>query len=219
MISIIAPTYNEEEIVRDFLISVKELKFRNFELIIVDDSTDRTAEIAKNLMKKLNIKGKVIKRSNKLGKGSAIRDGLKVAKGNYIVVIDADLQYNPFYIPKLLRKLKEFDVVNTLRLRKDSFYRKFLGKLFRILVFITFGLKFDTQSGLRAFRKKLKKIPFKANGFAWDIEFLYRAKKLGCRICEIPTIYERRIKGKSKVNLATLLFMLSEIIRIRKSLI
>jgi glycosyltransferase involved in cell wall biosynthesis len=219
VISIIAPTCNEEESIEDFLISLKKLKLRNFELIIVDDSTDRTAEIAKNLMKKLRIKGKVIKRVNKLGKGSAIRDGLKVAKGDYIVLIDADLQYNPFDIPRLLRKLKEFDLVNTIKLRKDPFYRKIFGKIFKILVFILFGLKIDTQSTLRAFRKKLKKIDLKTNGFAWDVEFLYKAKKLGYKICEIPILYGKREKGKSKVTLITPLNMFVEIVKIRSKVI
>jgi glycosyltransferase involved in cell wall biosynthesis len=219
VISIITPTCNEEESIGDFLISLRKLKLRNFELIIVDDSADRTAEIAKNLMKKLKIKGKVIKRVNKLGKGSAIRDGLKVAKGDYIVLIDADLQYNPLDIPRLLKKLEEFDLVNTTKLRKDPFYRKIFGKFFRILVFLLFGLRIDTQSTLRAFRKNLKKIEFKTNGFAWDVEFLYKAKKLGYKICEIPVIYGRREKGESKVNLMTPLLMLVEIIRMRKNLV
>jgi dolichol-phosphate mannosyltransferase len=63
---------------------------KNFELIIVDDSLDKTAEIARSLMKKFRIRGTVLKRIGKRGKGSAIRDGLKLAKGKYIVLIDAD---------------------------------------------------------------------------------------------------------------------------------
>jgi len=134
---IIIPTFNEEETIKEFLKKVKEIKpqLKSFELIIVDDSLDKTAEIARSLMKKFRIKGIVLKRIGKRGKGSAIRDGLKLAKGKYIVLIDADLQYPVEKIPVLVEKLKECDIVNTRRLRKDPFYRKLLGLGFRFWFF------------------------------------------------------------------------------------
>ncbi|MEM0333750.1 MAG: glycosyltransferase, partial [Candidatus Aenigmatarchaeota archaeon] len=80
-ISIIVPTFNEEKLIPEFLKEIKKLKLKNYEVIIVDDSLDNTAEVAKKFMKKLKINGIVIKRFNKKGKGSAIRDGLKNARG------------------------------------------------------------------------------------------------------------------------------------------
>jgi len=219
MISIIAPTFNEEETIKEFLKKVKEIKsqLKNFELIIVDDSLDKTAEIARSLMKKFRIRGTVLKRIGKRGKGSAIRDGLKLAKGKYIVLIDADLQYPVEKIPALVEKLKDYDIVNTRRLRKDAFYRKFLGLGFRILVFLLFGLTIETQSTFRAFKKEVKeKIKFKANSWAWDVEFLYKAKKAGFKICSYPVIYGERKKGKSKVNFITSIRMFLELLKIRK---
>ena len=218
MISIIVPTFNEEETIGEFLIKVKELKqeLKNFELIIVDDSNDRTAEIAKVLMKKFKIKGKVFKRIGKRGKGSAIRDGLKLAKGKYIVLIDADLQYPLEKIPMLVEKLKECDIVNTRRIRKDPFYRRLLGLSFRFLVFLLFGLTLETQSTFRAFRREVKeKIDFRANSWAWDVEFFYKAKKLGFEICSYPVVYVERRSGKSKIGLLTPLKMFVEILKIR----
>jgi glycosyltransferase involved in cell wall biosynthesis len=220
-ISIIVPTFNEEETIEKFLKKVKELKqqLRNFELIIVDDSIDRTAEISRSLMKKFKIRGIVLKRIGKRGKGSAIRDGLKLAKGKYIVLIDADLQYPVEKIPVLVEKLKECDIVNTRRLRKDPFYRKLLGLGFRILVFLLFGLTIETQSTFRAFRKEVKEnVDFKADSWAWDVEFLYKAKKAGLKICSYPVIYGEREKGKSKVSLITSLKMFWEILKIRTNL-
>jgi hypothetical protein len=67
------------------------------------------------------------------------------------------LQYPVEKIPTLVEKLKECNIVNTRRLRKDPFYRKFLGLGFRILVFLLFGLTIETQSTFRAFRKEVKK--------------------------------------------------------------
>jgi len=215
MISIIVPTYNEEKTIEDFLLAIKKLKLKNYEVIIVDDSKDSTAEIAKNFMKKNKIKGKVIKRVKKKGKGSAIRDGLKFAKGDYIALIDADLQYNPKDIPKMISLLKNYDLVNTRRLRKDRFYRKILGLIFRFFVFLLFDLKIETQSTLRAFRKELKNIKFYSNGFTWDVEFLYKVKKANYKICEYPIVYGRRKKGKSKINVFTSIKMFFELLKIR----
>ena len=222
-VSIIVPTFNEEETIEEFLKKVKELKLqlKNFELIIVDDSLDKTAEIARSLTKKFKIRGRILKRIGKRGKGSAIRDGLKLAKGEYIVLIDADLQYPVEKIPTLVEKLKECDIVNTRRLRKDPFYRKLLGLGFRILVFLLFCLTIETQSTFRAFRKEVKeKIDFKANSWAWDVEFLYKAKKAGFKICSYPVIYGERKKGKSKISfnasLITSIKMFLELLKIRK---
>ena len=220
-ISIIVQTFNEEESIEEFIKKVSELKskLKNFELIIVDDSIDNTAKVAKKLMKKFRIKGKVLKRIGKRGKGSAIRDGLKLAKGEYIVLIDADLQYPVEKIPALVEKLKECDIVNTRRLRKDPFYRKLLGLGFRFLVFLLFGLTIETQSTFRAFKEEVKeKIDFKADSWAWDVEFLYKAKKAGFKICSYPVIYGEREKGKSKVSLITSLKMFLEILKIRNNL-
>jgi len=218
-VSIIVPTFNEEETIKEFFKKIKEIKrqLKSPELIIVDDSIDNTAKVAKKLMKKFRIKGKVLKRIGKRGKGSAIRDGLKLAKGEYIVLIDADLQYPVEKIPALVEKLKECDIVNTRRLRKDPFYRKLLGLCFRFLVFLIFGLTIETQSTFRAFKKEVKeKIEFKANSWAWDVEFLYKAKKTGFKICSYPVIYGERKKGKSKVNFITSIKMLLELLKIRK---
>jgi glycosyltransferase involved in cell wall biosynthesis len=109
---------------------------KDFELIIVDYSIDKTVEIRRRFMKKIKIKRTVLKRIGIKRKGSAIRDGLKLAKGKYIVLIDADLQYPVEKIPVLIEKLKECDIVNTKRLRKDPFYRKFLGLGFWFLFFL-----------------------------------------------------------------------------------
>jgi len=215
-ISIIAPTLNEEENISTFIRKIKKLKLKNYEIIVVDDSTDKTPQIAKFMMRKLKIDGKIIKRYGKKGKGSAIRDGLKICKGDYIVLIDADLQYPVEKIPIMLKKLEKYDIVLTRKLRKDSFYRKILGTIFRILVFLLFGIKEETQSTMKAFRKIVKeKVNFNSNGWAWDVEFIYKAKKLGFKFTNIPVIYSERKGGKSKINFLTPIKMFLEILKIR----
>ena len=219
IISIVVPTFNEEETIGEFLKKMRELKreLKRFEVIIVDDSYDATAKIAKKLIRRFGIRGVILKRIKKLGKGSAIRDGLKLAKGDYIVLIDGDLQYPVEKIPFLVEKLKNYDIVNTKRLRRDAFHRKILGLLFRLVVFILFGLSIETQSTFRAFKREVKEaIDFKSNSWAWDVEFLYKAKKLGFKICSYPIVYEKRMKGKSKITLTTPTKMFLELLKIRR---
>jgi len=102
-LSIIIPVYNEEKTIGkviDKLLRVK-LPCRK-EIIIVDDgSTDGTKEITKN--QKLRTKNiKIIMHKHNQGKGAAIQSGIKKATGDYILIQDADLEYNPSEIPKLL---------------------------------------------------------------------------------------------------------------------
>jgi len=85
------------------------------------------------------------------------------------------------------------------------------------LVFLLFGLTIETQSTFRAFRKEVKEnVEFKADSWAWDVEFLYKAKKAGFKICSYPVIYGERKKGKSKVSFYTSIKMFLELLKIRK---
>jgi dolichol-phosphate mannosyltransferase len=112
-LSITIPTYNEAENIPELIDRIeKTMKDKNFEIIIVDDnSNDGTADIAENLGKNYgNIK--VIRRPRKMGLASAILDGIKVANGNIIAVMDADLQHPPELLPKMIKKIYEgYDIV------------------------------------------------------------------------------------------------------------
>ena len=107
-VSIVIPTMNEEETISDVISKAKKtLEDLNlpYEIVVVDNSSDKTPEIAESLGAKV-IKG--VK-----GYGKAYIEGFKVAKGDYIVMLDADGTYNPEEIPKLLEPLikNEADVV------------------------------------------------------------------------------------------------------------
>lgn len=107
VLSIITPTYNEAENIREFIervvVAMKEV---SYELIVVDDnSPDGTADIAEQLSSKYgNIK--VLKRPNKLGLASAVRDGFNKTKADIIAIMDADLQHPPELLPKMLDEIK-----------------------------------------------------------------------------------------------------------------
>ena len=107
-VSIIVPTYNEEKFLPELILQLNNLQQQSsifgkpkFEVILVDDgSNDETQRICKKLV------GTYIYQTNN-GKGSAVRKGVENAKGNYVVVLDADLEYSPFDILKIVDELEE----------------------------------------------------------------------------------------------------------------
>lgn len=214
--SIIIPTRNEEKNIYEFLKRLSKINPKPDEVIISDYSTDKTKEVAKKAFFDFKLNGKIIEAKRK-GKGAGIKEGLKFATNEIIILIDADLNYLPEDIPKLL-KLKNCDIVQPKRIRKDVFIRKLLGFLFHLFVLLLFNLNYDTQCALKLVRKKVfKEIEFKENGFAWDVEFLYLAKKKGFKICSNVKVFytSKRERGKSKINVLTPFKMLFQIFKIR----
>lgn len=101
-VSIIIPIYNESKYIKDLIVKIKSIKLSKLnykkEIIIVNDgSTDQT----KNILSK--IKGIVVLNQKNLGKGRAVQNGIKKAKGNLILVQDGDLEYDPNDYSKLLK--------------------------------------------------------------------------------------------------------------------
>ena len=109
-ISIIVPCYNEEEALPLFykeINKVSETMDEEFEFIFVNDgSKDKTLEVIKNLST-LDKRCKYINFSRNFGKESAMYAGLELSTGNYITLMDADLQDPPSHLPKMLKLIKE----------------------------------------------------------------------------------------------------------------
>ena len=205
-VSIVIPTYNESENIENFILTLeKKLHRHNVhgEIIVVDDnSPDGTSEIVARLAKKYkNLK--LLCRKNKRGKGSAIADGAKLAKYENIAMIDADFQYNPEDIFRLLAAAKNRDIVVTRRVYESlPFTRKVLSSTFRFLQKLVLRLGVgDTQSGLKLLKKTVfESIKLDETGFAFDIELLLKARKKGFSIKEVPIKFHERTRGKSKVG-------------------
>ncbi len=215
MISIIIPTYKEEESIPLLLNKIKKI-LSDFEVIIVDDSPDnKTFMISKQVCESLSIPHK-IKHRKKKGKGGAVYEGINMSSGNIIVVIDADLEYNPEYISEMIGLLDDYDVVTAVRIRRDPFYRQVLSRFFHLFVFILFGISFETQSGLKVFKKKkIDDIVINTEGWVWDVEFLYKCLRKGLKVTTYKIEYISRNMGKSKINLLTPFKMFYELIRLR----
>lgn len=224
-LSIIIPAYNEEERLKEPIIKAKQyldVNFPNYEMILVDDgSTDDTAIIASGI-KALT----VLKLPKNQGKGAAVKAGMLHAKGKFRVFSDTDFSTPIYELPKLLNTLKSgIDVAigsralnQTLIKEHQPFYREMMGKTFNKIVqlLVVKGIS-DTQCGFKGFTEKAAETIFsqsKINGFAFDVEIVYLANKLGFSLKEIPVEWYN--DERSKVNPITdSIKMILEILKIR----
>ncbi|MCL5783969.1 MAG: glycosyltransferase family 2 protein [Patescibacteria group bacterium] len=202
-LSIIIPAYNEEKTIVKVIRSVVLVNIGDVkkEIIVVDDgSNDQTAIKAYKEIKKIKI-GKILRHKKNQGKGAALRTGFKHATGDFIIIQDADLEYNPKYLPSLLQPLKEdkSEVVYGTRLKRlpnftneEKTVRFFLHYLGNRLLSLFISLLYyqwitDLETGYKIFpRKAIENINFQANSFDFEVEITSRLLKSGYKILEIP---------------------------------
>lgn len=128
------------------------------------------------------------------GKGFAIRQGLKCAKSDFYIFIDGDGDIDPRQISKILYYLKAgWDVVVAKKELPQRLGRKILTYASRLWIYLLFGYKVDGQTGLKGFNYKPK---WDTDGWAHDMEILYKAVKDGKHIMEVP-IHATVSSGKS----------------------
>ncbi len=202
LISAVVPVYNEEESLEKFYPVLASNLFKldkDYEVVFVDDgSTDSSF----NILKKLEAKDKHIRiysfRKNH-GKAEALTLGFKMAKGDYVVTLDADLQDRPEEIKKLLDKSKEgFDLVSGWRKdRKDALKTRLSSKLFNFVMSSFWGVHLhDYNCGLKLYTKETAKSLNLYGGMHRFIPLL--AAERGFEVTEIPVAHEKRLYGKSK---------------------
>lgn len=200
-ISVLIPAYMEKKNLLGLIKQLEEaLRGKNFEVIIINDGNlDGSVQVIKELEKKY---GKVKSLfSNELrGKTRAIKDGFRESSGDIIVLIDADLQYSPKDIPKLIGALTHADVVSGLRVdRKDRLIRKLESKIYNLLVQLFFNTKFhDCNSGLKAFKRKAMEDIIDQLRDGWHRYLLVLAEKKRYNVIEIPVRHYTRTVGRSK---------------------
>lgn len=143
MISIIVPCYNEEQTVSLFYSAVEEIKFqlRGYQIeyyFINDGSADRTLDVLRKLYKNNPEHVHYISFSRNFGKEAALYAGLKHVTGDYIAVMDADLQDPPEQLPKMLSGIEDenYDIVGTRRITRkgEPIIRSFFSNLFYKLI-------------------------------------------------------------------------------------
>jgi len=223
-ISIIVPAYKAESIIVDTVKSVekvlKSVKVRYEIVCVVDGVVDDTLKnISKYSQNKKNIK--ILKYRKNKGKGYAIRYGARKAAGDIIGFIDAGNEIDPNSLKNLLSvyQKKRADIVVGSKRHPESkvnypFYRKIISYVYFLLVKSLFDIKVrDTQAGIKIFNKKVieKLLPnMKIDGFAFDIEMLTLAKKMGFgKIYEAPISVNMPKKNENYSTMKGVAFIMS----------
>jgi glycosyltransferase involved in cell wall biosynthesis len=222
-VSVIIPAYNEENRIINRIESLVKYFDRMLEeyelLIIADGCTDKTPEVVSEYAND-NPKVKLLNFLERLGKGGAIVEGMKRAKGDVVVIADADDSVPPRELFKLIVETRDHDVVIGSRYAKDSrllvrepFLRYFLGRGFNALAKLMFwslrGIS-DTQCGAKALKRQVVENilrEFFITGFAVDVNLLYSATRRGFRIKEVGVEY-RHVERESKVSRALMKLVL-----------
>jgi len=210
-VSVIIPTLNEKEnviqLIRDICLRLNG-NVKNFEIIVVDDSSsDRTPEMVKTLTEN-DINVKLVCRLRRMGLGSAIIDGAECSTCQVIVPIDADFSHPPSLISTLVQKSAKFDIVVGSRYidggkMKAPFMRVFLSHMLNYFIRGVLGLRIrDCTGGFMAIRRKVfHSLNINGKSGDYSFELLYKAKKRGFRMIEVPFVYEYRKKGNSKTSI------------------
>ena len=203
MVSVVIPTLNEAGTIKAAIETIDKYVMYPKEIIIVDsNSTDGTIEIVKNTNRcRLIIEPR-------RGYGIALRTGMKNAKGNIIIMVDADGTYEFKHIDMLINRMLERDADMVLATRmydpnKAMGFLNFLGNKAITLTYDFFYSQFlsDSQSGFRAIsHEAINNVKLKETDMAFAIEMLIQFAREGYNMVEIPTTYKPRTYGKTKLK-------------------
>lgn len=227
-VSLVIPAYNERAIVLDTIraVSAKLAELAaDYEVLIVDDgSTDGMAQLVRDCGDShVRLEGYTPNR----GKGRAVRVGMLAAKGDVVLCTDADLAYGVDVFAVMLERFKVGGadlVIGSRRMGGEGYQnypplRILMSKCFGLLSRMISGLPYDTQCGIKGYRREAAQAIFSkcsTDGFSFDFEVLMRADKLGMKVEQIPvSVINFR---ESKVNVVKdSVRMFRDVFRIRRT--
>ncbi|MBI1922559.1 MAG: glycosyltransferase family 2 protein [Geobacter sp.] len=213
LLSIVIPAFNEVSTIQTIIerINAVELPFQK-EIIVVDDcSSDGTRELLQSLENDGNMTLHLHFHERNMGKGAALRSGFSVARGDIVVIQDADLEYDPEEYAKLIKPILDgkADVVYGSRFSGSGPHRvlyfwHYVGNTFLTLLsnMLTNLNLTDMETCYKAFRKEvLTRVAIQENRFGFEPEITAKMAKLHCRIYEVGISYSgRSYREGKKIN-------------------
>jgi dolichol-phosphate mannosyltransferase len=210
---IIIPTYNEIDNLRALLEGIFAYAPASDVLIVDDNSPDGTGELADRIHEE-DRRVQVLHRSGKLGLGTAYVAGFRYAIEHYYDAafeMDADFSHDPRYLPDFLRKIEDADLVIGSRYIAGgdtpnwSFVRRCISGFGNVFARLVLGIPVhDCTAGYRCYRREvLENIALESvqsQGYAFQVELVYRVYKQGFRIQETPIVFMDRTSGQSKMS-------------------
>ena len=215
-VSIVSPVYRAENIVEELVKQIIESVSTitsNFEIILVNDASPDNSwnKIADECTKDTRVKG--IDLSRNFGQHYAITAGLSYAKGDWVVVMDCDLQDRPDEIPNLYRKAQEgWEIVYARRVdRQDKFFKKLSSKIFHSIYSYLSGIQTDSSiANFGIFKYKVieqyNKMPEMARSFPSLVQYL------GFRRTTLDVKHAERFEGKTTYNFSKLLQLTTDVV-------
>ncbi len=228
--SLVVPAFNEAPRLREGLsrlsdaVAAGAIDLETTEIVFVDDgSADDTASLARRLLADTPHL-RVLRLARHAGKGASVRVGIAEARGARVAFTDADMAILPTQLPDLYRALDQADVAIGCRelpgssVDSSNLLRSLGGRGFnRMVNMVTKADLTDTQCGFKAFRTPAARLLFHSSvidGFAFDVEVLHAARRLGLRIAEVPVRW-MRIEGSRIHPLRDPVRMLADVAKVR----
>jgi glycosyltransferase involved in cell wall biosynthesis len=204
-ITVIIPVYNEKQTLEECVRRVENQQIASEILIVDDGSTDGTREILQKMEGQGHVR--VILHPRNMGKGAAVRTGIQNARGEVVIIQDADLEYDPRDYPELLRPIDEgiADIVYGSRFlgggrRPILFWNMVANKILTFVTNLLFNnILSDMETGYKVFKRDLvKDIPLHSRRFDFEPEFTAKVLKRHLRIFEVPIRFNPREYNEGK---------------------
>lgn len=210
-LSVILATFNEEWTIETCVRRIFAVFPQGCEVLVVDGGSDRTSEIVRSLLPEYPAL-RLIRNENDRGKGHATQVGIAHAQGRLMAEIDADLQFLPEELPRLIQPLlagqadvalgSRFTTGSVRKPGSTNWLRTFGNRTTSLYASVLFGRWMtDVLAGMTAWtRETIETINLRSDNYSYEVEIPVKAVRAGLRVVDVPVTTDKRIAGHSSVH-------------------